>query len=216
MLPDHPHAVPAVKLCEVLPLMVSCVVVDHGSMAVSAPGCGGLRNFAGVGCWSGVPRLCSILILPPGIDHAWDFGRLLPPRLQVWFLACVPATICLHAMPCGELRRGNATHLVGATCLMVRAWQAGAVGNATLQNFPATHFSRWGGGGALLPARRNSLVSNSEISAASDDDEAPPAVHAPATAAAAATTESSAVGAGRRQPMSNDAIIDVALAESAA
>jgi hypothetical protein len=69
------------------------------------------------------------------------------------------------------------------------------------------HFSRWGA--APAPARRDSLAANSEISAASDD-EAP---------SAAALTEASVTAADRRRvsgQVSNDAVIDVALAESAA
>ncbi len=90
------------------------------------------------------------------------------------------------------------------------------MGNATLRNFPDMHFSRWGSlsaAQAAPPARRNSLVANSEISVASDDDEAPPPAVPPA--ASALFTETSPISnAARRQP-SNDAIIDVALRESA-
>ena len=91
--------------------------------------------------------------------------------------------------------------------------QAGAVGGATLQNFPGMHFSRRGG--AQMPARRNSLVSNSEISAASDDDDAPAPVPS-ALSAAAASTAAPAIEASERRRMSTDAVIDVALEESAA
>ena len=97
------------------------------------------------------------------------------------------------------------------------ARQAGAVGNATLQNFPDMHFSRWGSSTQPPPARRNSLMANSEISVASDDDDAAPPA-AVRSAAAAAVTQSPATGGGgeQRQRRSNDAIIDIALQESAA
>ncbi len=158
-----------------------------------------------------------LLLLPAGSRM-----RLIPLLVLLGHLLALVGISLLSFAALTEQRRQVELHGAQAWTLhvlcprysirLLSRSQAGAVGNATLQNFPEVHFSRWGS--AQPPARRNSLVANSEISVASDgDDEVPPAG---VPFAVAAVMQSSTTGGGERRQASNDAIIDIALHESAA